>query len=255
MKILLLGATGRTGIHVLHEALQRAHTVTALVRDASALDATLTAAQRSSLTILRGSPLNAADVAAAVATAVSHNEDRSGEISSSPPSLAVISTLNPRRGSDNPWAAPHPTDSPPRMMADSIANVLAAVADIVRAGGRAKVVHLSAIGVGASAAHAPWMLRAVVAHSNMRLTYADHEAVEAELRAAAEGERGVAWVSVRANRLVEGSDKSVARVWRADDGKGTVGVLAASSRRAVAKFLLEAAEKSEWDGTAPVITG
>lgn len=35
--------------------------------------------------------------------------------------------LNARRGSDNPFAAPHTTESPPRMMADSIANVISAL--------------------------------------------------------------------------------------------------------------------------------
>ena len=38
MKITVLGATGRTGRHVVRQALERGHTVTAVVRDASKLE-------------------------------------------------------------------------------------------------------------------------------------------------------------------------------------------------------------------------
>lgn len=265
MQILLLGATGRTGSLVLQEALQRSHNVTALVRDPSAL-ANLPAAQhhKSNLTLIRGSPLNPSDVATAVAAA-SNNNGGSSKNNKIP--LVVISTLNPRRASESPWAAAHPTDSPPRMMADSIANILAALSNNnnnnnnLRGGegggadAAAKVVHLAAVGVGSSAAQTPWAVRALVACSNMKLTYADHEAVEAELR---EAEGSVAWVSVRANRLVEkgGEEKeggAVAKVWPAE--KGSVGLMATSSREAVAKFLVDAAERKDWDRTAPIIVG
>lgn len=134
-------------------------------------------------------------------------------------------------------------------MADSIANILAALNETRI--GRAqmpKIVHLSALGVGSSMAQTPWAVRALVAHSNMKLTYADHEAVEAELKEAKE----VAWVSVRANRLVEGGEGAVAKVWT---GKGSLGMMATSSREAVAKFLIDAAESEEWDGQAPIIVG
>lgn len=237
MQILLIGATGRTGILVLQEALQRGHNVTALIRDPSAL-ANHASSKDSHLTLIRGSPLNTSDITTAVTTA-SNEKDQ----------LVVISTLNPRRASESPWAASHPKDSPPRMMADSISNVLNALSD-TRAGGleMPKVVHLSALGVGSSVAQTPWAVRALIAYSNMKLTYADHEAVEAELKEA----KGVAWVSVRANRLVESGKGAVAQVWA---GKGSVGLMATSSRDAVARFLVDAAESREWDGKTPIILG
>ncbi|KAL1873052.1 hypothetical protein Daus18300_004194 [Diaporthe australafricana] len=202
MQILILGATGRTGTQVVLEALRRGHSVTALVRTPSSLDAVtadLTTAQKSNLTVIKGSPVNTADIAKAVTTAIT--------ISSTPDSqLAVISALNPRRTSENPWAAPHPSDSPPRMMADSIANVLSALAETSAAAGstvgkQPKVVYVSAIGVGRSGPNAHWLLRAMISHSNVKLTYDDHDAAEEELRAAGDG---VKWVVVRPGRLTGG---------------------------------------------------
>ncbi|WP_201776621.1 NAD(P)-dependent oxidoreductase [Allosalinactinospora lopnorensis] len=40
MKLAILGATGRTGRHVVEQTLERGHTVTALVRDPAKLDGT-----------------------------------------------------------------------------------------------------------------------------------------------------------------------------------------------------------------------
>lgn len=241
MQILLLGATGRTGTFVLLEALRRGYAVTALVRTPSALDkltSTLGPSEKSKLTLVRGSPLNASDVTNAVATA-----------STATSQLVVISALNSRRTSESPWAPPHPADSPPRMMADSIANVLAALKNTPGRGtARPKVLHVSAIGVGASKAQAHWVLRTLIAHSNVKLTYEDHAAVEEELKGAS---KEVDWVVVRPTRLTEGDDGNKAAVWPAK--KGMVGMLAKCSRGAVARFLLDAAGESEWDGKDPVI--
>ncbi|KKY31578.1 putative nad-dependent epimerase dehydratase [Diaporthe ampelina] len=242
MQILILGATGRTGTQVVLEALERGHNVTALVRTPSALDditSKLPDTQKANLTVVQGSPLNNADVTNAVATA------------SAPDSrLVVISALNSRRTSENPWAAPHPTDSPPRMMADSIANVVSALPSGAGGAEKPKVVYVSAIGVGKSSPSAHWVLRTLIGHSNVRLTYEDHGAAEAELRGA--GDR-VRWVVLRPGRLTEGDDKKQAKVWPAE--KGMVGMTASISRGAVARFSLDAAEKDEWDGKDPIILG
>lgn len=245
MQILILGATGRTGTQVVLEALQRGHNVTALVRNPAALDeltSKLPEAQKALLTVVKGSPLNNADVTNAITTASPAGPDTK---------LAVISALNSRRTSENPWAAPHPTDSPPRMMADSVANVLSALSKTTAGWAqKPKVVYVSAIGVGKSSPNAHWVLRTLIGHSNVKLTYDDHDAAEAELREAGEG---VKWVVLRPGRLTEGDDKKQAKVWPAE--KGMVGMTASISRGAVARFSLDAAEKSEWDGKDPIILG
>lgn len=244
MQILILGATGRTGTQVVLEALQRGHNVTVLVRTPSALDeltSKLPDAQKANLTVVKGSPLSSADVTNAISTAAPTPNSK----------LAVISALNSRRTSENPWAAPHPTDSPPRMMADSIANVLSVLSKTTAGwADKPKVVYVSAIGVGKSSPNAHWVLRTLIGHSNVKLTYEDHDAAEAELREAGEG---VKWVVLRPGRLTEGDDKKQAKVWPAE--KGMVGMTASISRGAVARFSLDAAEGNEWDGKDPIILG
>lgn len=249
MQILLLGATGRTGTQVLKELLARNHKVTALARNPERLESTLP--NRSNLTIIPGSPLNKTDISTALSASPS-------------PVDAVITTLNPRRASDSPFAAVDPTDSPPRMMADSMVGVLAALKEDAEARGidgnsnsnsikktTAKVVALSALGAGSSAPHAHCLLRLLFRHSNMRFTYEDHGAVEEEL-VRQQQQQAVPYVLVRPTRLVEEEDGMAARVF---DGDGTVGMMETISRGAVARFLVDAAESDEWDGKAPIIVG
>lgn len=259
MQILLLGATGRTGLEVLKESLTRNHKVTALARSPERLEASIPPdhPNRSNLTIIAGSPLRKADVSTALAT--------------SPTSVdAVITTLNPRRASDSPFAAVNPNDSPPRMMADSMAAVLEALEDDSKARGNSnsnnkkattKIVALSALGAGSSAPHTHCLLRLLFRQSNMRFTYEDHDAVEEELvrqqqqqgASGAGAGRPVPYVLVRPTRLVEGGDEGgAARVF---GGDGTVGMMETISRGAVARFLVDAAERGEWDGKAPIIVG
>lgn len=261
MQILLLGATGRTGHQVLKELLARNHKVTALARNPKRLESTLLPADhpnRSNLTIIPGSPLNKTDISTALAASES-------------PINAVITTLNPRRASDSPFAAVDPTDSPPRMMADSMAGVLTALREDAEARRNsngdnndsnkkttAKVVALSALGAGSSAPHTHCLFRLLFRHSNMRYTYEDHDAVEEELVRQQEqrgaGGASIPYVLVRPTRLVEGGDeeRGAARVF---DGDGTVGMMETISRDAVARFLVDAAEYDEWDGKAPIIVG
>lgn len=257
MPILILGATGRTGSLILLEALRRGHKVTALVRTPSGLDkftADLPDAQRANLTVVRGTPLSAADTNSAVSTALATTTSSTGDVSSSS-SLVVISALSPRRTSENPWAAPHPTDSPPRMMADSIANVITALQAVVppKSVRERKIIHISALGVGTTGPNANWLVRAVIDHSNFRLAYEDHEAVDEELRAAAGGDDAgiIRWVVPRPARLTGGDEKDQYKIWPLEDGM--VWLSAKTSMVALAKFSLDAAEGSEWDGKDPIV--
>jgi hypothetical protein len=151
----------------------------------------------------------------------------------------VIVTLNAPRASDSPFAAPI---SPPRLMADSNANVVTAMKEF----GVQKVVIMQAFGVGASWPNMSCLLRGLMSTSNMSYQYEDHNMVDEEVRAS-----GVTYVMVRPSRLVE-SDVTTVREWP-DNGKG-VPLLASTSRKSVACFLVDAAEESRWDNTAPVIT-
>ncbi|PSR85544.1 hypothetical protein BD289DRAFT_453247 [Coniella lustricola] len=314
MHILLIGATGRTGSAVLSESLARGHSITALVRDPSSSILTSliasTPGYKQRLTLVTGSPLNPLDVSTAVksaaAAAAATNSDGNTNIEKNESGqtnatigttnnnngnknnnnrLVVITTLNARRTSDSPFAAPHPSDSPPRMMTDSTANIVHALSSLSAASSpsshcpkedentnptpalstRPKIITLSALGAGSSSQHTHCIIRAMVAHTNMKHQYADHTAVEACLRDAVAAGADLDFVIVRPTRLLDGVgagvDKNeVAKVFETgtDTGTGgggsaTVGMMAAVSRLAVARFLVDAAESDRYDGQAPIL--
>ncbi|KAH8768883.1 NAD-dependent epimerase/dehydratase [Diaporthe sp. PMI_573] len=251
MQILLLGATGRTGIQVLKESLNRNHKITALARNPETLETNPSIINHpnrpTNLITIAGSPLNKSDISTALIAAAS----RHGPVD------VIITTLNPRRASDSPFAAVDPTDSPPRMMADSIVSVLAALDEYSKTASHKtpKIIALSALGAGSSAPQTNFLFRLLFRKSNMVFTYEDHDAVEVEL-VRQQKERGpdggaVPYVLVRPTRLVE-EGGAEARVF---EGKGTVGMMETISRAAVARFLVDAAEKQEWDWKAPIIIG
>jgi len=97
MRILLFGATGRTGKLILHKALKDGHEVTAIVRDPAKLDGL-------NAKIIQGSPYDKETVNKAIV-----NCD------------VVISTLNVSRVTDSPWAK---LRAPKDMISRSIQNAL-----------------------------------------------------------------------------------------------------------------------------------
>ncbi|KAI0484511.1 NAD(P)-binding protein [Xylariaceae sp. FL0804] len=240
MHFLVIGGSGRTGRLVVEEALSRGHTVTALARSPASFPVDET--KRAGLTIVRGTPLSRADVAAAFdasppAATATAPASASGPVvatdddpTDSRPEQsrrrrrrpdAVLVALNARRTSDSPLAAASP-DTPPRLMADSVANVVAEVRERARGGGRGgrgrgsglvgddigndgnddddddygntneeeqqgrlpttRVVVLSQWGAGSSRGSLGVVFRALFRWTNLRLGLADHDAVDAEMR-------------------------------------------------------------------------
>lgn len=151
----------------------------------------------------------------------------------------VIVTLSAPRASDSPFAAPI---SPPRLMADCNANVALAMKEF----GVKKVVILQAFGVGNSWKNMNCALQLLMKKSNMIYQYEDHNHTDREVRAS-----GVDFVLVRPARLVD-TDAQNVKLWP-QDGKG-VPLMASISRVSVACWLVDAAERNDWDNTAPVIT-
>lgn len=252
MKFLVLGGSGKTGQMIIDEALSRGHQVTALVRTASSLPA------RKGLTVVKGTPLQASDVESALnATSSSGSEP-----------VAVLVALAARRTSGSPFAAPSP-DTPPRLMADSVANAVAALKRRAQqrgvssnssrgsSGERDRIVIMSAQGTGSSLASLNCAMRAIFQHTNMRHQQVDHEAVDAETRAALAdpAASGVDFTIVRPAMLVD-ADKEGAevRTWP-DDGRGA-GFWPVVARPAIARFLVRVAadQTGEFAGRSPVVT-
>lgn len=222
MRMLLVGANGRTGLLVVNEAISRGHTVTALVRNPSSLE------PQPGLTIAKGSPLDASSIEAAFKA--TDNTDQ--------PS-AVIVTLNAARASDNPFAK---SISPPRLLAESVTNILATMENY----GVHKFVYTSAFGVGSSAQNLPLLMRLLIRYSNLGLAYKDHEEVDEIVKKSKSD-----WTLVRPVVMTEKEKQNVKCL--EDDGKGA-GMSASISRASVAAFLVDAAEGDKWVQTTPVIS-
>ncbi|PYH97312.1 NAD(P)-binding protein [Aspergillus ellipticus CBS 707.79] len=220
MRVLVVGGTGRCGKLVIDELLSRGHQVTTLARKPDALSS----AQAAGLKVIQGTPTKLDDVRAAFQTNM--------------PAVVIV-TLNAPRANDSPFAAPV---SPPRLMADCNANVVAAMKEF----GVRKTVILQAFGVGESWANMHCLLRLLMKKSNMSYQYDDHNDTEREVRAS-----GVDYVFVRPSRLVE-TEETTVRVWP-EHGKG-VPMMASTSRIGVARWLVDAAESDTWDNSAPVLT-
>jgi hypothetical protein len=176
------------------------------------------------LKIVTGTPMNQEDVRTA--------------FGQSKPEVVIVTLSAPRAG-DSPFAA---VVAPPRLMADSTANVVAVMKEF----NTPKIVIMQAFGVGESWVNMHCVMQLLMKKSNMIYQYDDHNLVAKETQ-----ESGVNHVFVRPSRLVEGEAKEIKEY--PNHGKG-VPVLAAITRGSVAKFLVDAAESEAWDNTAPVIT-
>jgi uncharacterized protein YbjT (DUF2867 family) len=143
MKILVLGATGRTGKHIVAEAVKRGHTVTAIARDPEKLAG-------SEAVIIKGTPYDYETVEKAIEGCD-----------------AVINTLNVSRRSDNMWS---PLAAPEDLISRSAANALTAM----EKKGIKRFVALSTIGAGRSWKTAPGILKFLVRISNLKYAFRDH---------------------------------------------------------------------------------
>ena len=143
MKILLLGATGRTGQHIIKEAVKRGHAVSAIARNPEKL-------KDYKITVIQGTPYNYETVERAVTGCE-----------------AVINTLNVSRKSDSPWA---PLAAPKDMISRSASNAVKAMGKA----GIKRFVALSTIGAGRSWKKTPFILKAIVSISNLKHAFRDH---------------------------------------------------------------------------------
>jgi uncharacterized protein YbjT (DUF2867 family) len=143
MKILLLGATGRTGKLVIEEAIKRGHKISAIAREPEKL-------KDYQIDITQGTPYDFKTV----------EKTLSG-------CEAVINTLNISRKSDNPWAG---LISPRDLISISATNAVSAM----KKAGIKRFIALSTIGAGSSWKTAPSILRFIVSISNLKYAFWDH---------------------------------------------------------------------------------
>jgi putative NADH-flavin reductase len=213
--ILVLGATGRTGEHVVNYAVSKGHSVTALVRDPAKLGS------REGLTVVEGTPESQDDISTAI-----QGTD------------AVISALGNVRTSDMPWAKPV---SPRHFMTEATRKTVR----VMKANGVRRIVIVSALGVGDSLSVTPAYLRLTVKFTNLGTTYADHNELDAEIRQA-----GVDWTLLRAVLLTNSPNARRLQVRFVPDKPAGMRI----SRREVAQFAVDALADGTLIGRAPIIS-
>jgi uncharacterized protein YbjT (DUF2867 family) len=214
-KILLLGATGRTGRHVIDEALAQGHQVVALARRPDVLE------PRPGLTVLAGDPAVGADVQRALVGCSS-----------------VISTLNNNRVSDSPFAKPV---SPAGFMTGVMRHVVAAM----KTQGVKRLAVLSAAGAGDSFAAMPWIFRVLVRKTNLSHTYRDHDEQERVVMGS-----GLDWTVARPVGLHDGAPKGELLKTQGRDPKPGMRI----ARRTVARYLVSCLGDPRSAAAAPVLS-
>ena len=167
-KALLLGASGRTGGCILDGLLRRHLSVDALVRDPFKFTPPPTSSP-STLRVVQGSPLNPSDLSNALIGCD-----------------AVASALALARTSDSPFGG---LTGPPFFMRDTVQATITAMQE----GGVKRLVVVSSWGVGDDCPHAPFMFEAILYLTPLRHVFADHDAVDAAVRAS-----GLDWTLARA---------------------------------------------------------
>jgi putative NADH-flavin reductase len=212
--VLLLGATGRTGQHVLSYALEKGYLVKALVRNPEKV-----AVKSDRLELISGTPVSLDDVRKAAAGC-----------------HAVISTLNNPRKTESLWAKPV---NPPDLMTGCMRNALTAMkeSDISR------IIVQTGAGAGDSFAAMPLFMKALIRFTGLKYVYADHDGQEKVLK-----ESGLDWTIVRPVGLTDKEEIRELAIGSA--GKHSPFV----SRRAVARFLVDCLESSDYIRQAPIIS-
>ncbi len=214
MRLIVFGASGQCGRILVELAAAAGHQVSAQVRDGT--DYTPPAGVR----VLRGDPQDPGFVARAIP---GHDHVASG--------LGLR-----RKNPGNPWS---PLISPPDFSSRTAAHIIAGM----QAAGVARVINISAAGVADSAPRMNWLMRFLVARSNVGVAYRDLAVME-RLYA----ESGLDWQTPRPTRLSDGP--ATGRVIETD----AFPISAAISRADVAAYVLAQLQAPTIVHRTPTIT-
>lgn len=217
-RILVLGGTGRTGQHIIDSALAAGMGVNVLARRPEAVTQS-----DPNLTVFAGTPENMADITPAMAGVD-----------------AVLCTLNNNRASDSPFAK---IVNSPTLLTDIFKNVTAAMKDH----NVQRIVQLGASGAGDSFAASPWILRLMIRKTNLGVAYSDHEGVEAVL-----ANSGLDWTVARAAGL--SAKTGAVKESYVVNGKLNPKPSMLIGRESVAKWMVDAVERTELFGKSPTIS-
>jgi len=216
MKILILGATGRTGKLILEEALNQGYEVNCLVREPKKIKET-----NKKLKILKGSPEQISELENAI-------KDCEG----------IISALNISRNSDFPWSK---LRTPPMFLSDVMKNIIS----LTNKNGLERIVVCSAWGVAETEKEIPVWFKWLIKNSNIGVAYKDHERQENEIK-----KSKLNWTIVRPTGL--NNFKKEKKIIESYDNEPRPKLTI--SRKNVAKFMVNALKRDELIGQIPVIS-
>lgn len=215
-KLLILGATGRTGKHLLAEALKANHEVHILVRNARKVNI-----DSPKLVIFEGLSTDLLTLEKAM---------EGCEV--------VLSALNISRTSDFPWAALRtPTD----FLSNTIKNIIALTPKL----GVKHVVVTSAWGVLETKAHIPFWFRWLIDYSNIGYGYREHENQEQILQRSS-----INWTAVRPVGLTNFTETKPVQVSFNNSPKPNLLI----SRLNVARYMLDIAQRHIYVRQTPTIS-
>ncbi|MGM9506421.1 NAD(P)-dependent oxidoreductase [Larkinella sp. GY13] len=201
MKILILGATGRTGKELLDQALKAGISVHALVRDIDKVKMT-----SRNLKLFESKKLDRTALRLAMLGCD-----------------AVLSTLNISRTSDFPWSS---LRSPKDFLSNTMRNVLEVANELHIK----RIIITTAWGVNETKKDIPAWFRFVINYSNVGVAYRDHERQE-HLLAASPSD----WTAVRPVGLTNSKKPRQVRITINNEPKPNLTI----SRSNVARFMVE----------------
>jgi uncharacterized protein YbjT (DUF2867 family) len=214
MKLLVLGASGGCGRHLVDFAQRRGYQVRAVVRPGSRF------AAPSGVDVREGNLLDEGFLFRAV-----EGMD------------VVASALGPkRRNPKNPWS---PLDSEEDFTSRSAALLVKAM----KTHGVQRVVAISASGVGDSYPPLNWLMKGFIRFSTVGKGYRDLTLMEEAYR-----QSGLDWLAVRPTRLTDGRRTDQVRIVDAFTLNGAI------PRADVAAFMLDSLEATPFSLRTPSIT-
>ena len=216
MKILVLGATGRTGRLIVEEAIKQGYELNVLVRDKNKISF-----GSKSIKVYQGTPVRQTDLA---------NAMQGCDL--------VISALGIVRASDAPWSK---LITAKNFISESIKNVIAE-ADHQNL---KRLITVSAWGVGETKKEIPFWLRWLINHTNMGPVYSEHEAEEKLL-----ANSNLNWTAVRPVALNDSKKIKTLKVSFNNSPKPSLYI----SRQTVAKFIVDIVKSDQYDMKSPTIS-
>jgi putative NADH-flavin reductase len=216
MKILILGATGRTGRQLLSQALKAGYEVNVLVRNRAAV-----VIKSDKLIVFETQTFDELALEQAIMGCD-----------------AILSALNIARTSDFPWAS---LRTPSTFLSDTLINVYTVAEKL----GVKRIVLTTAWGVSETKADIPGWFRWLIDNSNIGVAYRDHERQETFLKTTR-----LDWTAVRPVGLTNSTTDKPVLVTTNNQPKPTLMI----SRYNVAKFMLNILAKAMYQQQAITIS-